>query len=40
MQMSHFIDQTKLLFWRKLADFLLTLLRLVQNRFYVLNLID
>jgi len=36
--MTHFINQRKLLFWRKLAthgnSFLLSLLRLVQNRFY------
>ena len=35
MQKSHFIDQTKLLFWRNLAvhdnDFLLSLSRLVQK---------
>jgi len=36
--MTHFIDKRKLLFWSKLAthgnSFQLSLLRLVQNRFY------
>jgi len=41
LQISYFIDQRKLMFWRKLAmhnnNFLLSLLRLVQNRFYAIR---
>jgi len=38
LPMTHFIDQRKLLLWSKLAmhgnSFLLSFLRLMQNRFY------
>jgi len=41
LPISYFIDQRKLLFWRKLAmhnnNFLLSLSRLVQNRFYAIG---
>ena len=41
LPISYFIDRRKLLFWRKLAmhnnNFLLSLSRLVQNRFYAIG---
>ena len=41
LPISYFIDQRKLLFWRKLAmhnnNFLLSLSRLAQNRFYAIR---
>ena len=41
LPISYFIDQRKLLFWRKLAmhnnNFMLSLSRLVQNRFYAIG---
>ena len=41
LPISYFTDQRKLMFWRKLAmhnnNFLLSLSRLVQNRFYAIG---
>jgi len=41
LPISYFIDQSKLLFWRQLAmhnnNFLLSISRIVQNRFYAID---
>jgi len=39
LPISYFIDQRKLLFWKKLAipNFLVSLSRLLQNRFYAIG---